>query len=115
MEIARTLDEYVGLVLAMTRRPAQRRQLKQLKERLVAARETAPLFDTKLLTRHIECTMKMMWEVYAAGVSVCLRLYVCVCVCVCVYVCVCVCSRARACMRASALSSLSLKFVKLIQ
>ena len=92
MVIARTLDEYVGLVLAMTRRPAQRRQLKQLKERLVAAREAAPLFDTKLLTRHIECTMKMMWEVYAAGVSVCL----CACVCACVPVCVCTCVRAPA-------------------
>jgi protein O-GlcNAc transferase len=64
--IARTLGDYTRLALALCRQTAQRRQWKTA---LQAGRETAPLFDTKLLTRHVETTMKMMWEVYAASLK----------------------------------------------
>jgi predicted O-linked N-acetylglucosamine transferase (SPINDLY family) len=62
--IARTIDDYVRIVLALYRDTARRQALKR---HLVDAREEAPLFDTRLLTRHVETTMKMMWEVYSAG------------------------------------------------
>jgi len=64
--IARTLGDYTRLALALCRQTAQRRRWKTA---LQAGRETAPLFDTKLLTRHVETTMKMMWEVYAASLK----------------------------------------------
>lgn len=64
--IARNLHDYVRLVLALCRQGSQR---KQIKEALKTRRESAPLFDTRVLTRHVEVTMKMMWEVYAAGLK----------------------------------------------
>lgn len=62
--VARSLSDYAKIVLALCRHGGVRRQVKQ---GLVGSRESLPLFDTKLLTGHIEVTMKMMWEVYAAG------------------------------------------------
>jgi protein O-GlcNAc transferase len=64
--IARSMGDYTRLVLALCRQTLQRRHWKAV---LQAGRETAPLFDTKLLTHHVETTMKMMWEVYAAGLK----------------------------------------------
>ena len=64
--VARDLSEYQRLVLALCRQVARRAGLKA---ELKSAREAAPLFDTRLLTSHVEATMKMMWEVYAAGLK----------------------------------------------
>ncbi|KAJ1495579.1 glycosyl transferase family 41-domain-containing protein [Baffinella frigidus] len=62
--IARTHDDYAALLLRLAARP---NALAKIRSALEAAREAAPLFDTKLLTSHVEQGEKLMWEVYAAG------------------------------------------------
>ena len=64
--VARNLAEYERLVLALCRQAQARGRLR---EELRSHREHAPLFDTELLTHHVETTMKMMWEVFAAGLA----------------------------------------------
>mmetsp|Transcript_18506 Transcript_18506/g.51114 ORF Transcript_18506/g.51114 Transcript_18506/m.51114 type:complete len:482 (+) Transcript_18506:667-2112(+) len=63
---ARSLDDYVALAVQLCRRG---RVLRRVRRRLREAREALPLFDTRLLTAHLERSMAAMWEVYAAGLK----------------------------------------------
>ena len=49
--VTQSAQEYEALALALARDPAR---LKALREKLIASRATAPLFDTAQLARHIE-------------------------------------------------------------
>ena len=55
--IAESWDDYEALALALARDPAR---LAALKQKLVAARSTAPLFDTPRLTRDLEALYRRM-------------------------------------------------------
>ena len=62
--IAASPAEYERLALALARDPAR---LAALRQRLVAARPTAPLFDTPAFTRHLEAAYAHMWQLYREG------------------------------------------------
>ncbi|MBO0902988.1 tetratricopeptide repeat protein [Jiella sonneratiae] len=53
--ITRSDAEYLALVLALAREPAR---LSALKDRLAATRTTAPLFDSRRYTRHLEAAYR---------------------------------------------------------
>jgi predicted O-linked N-acetylglucosamine transferase (SPINDLY family) len=57
--IARTLDEYETLALALAQDGGR---LAALKARLAANRARAPLFDTDRFRRHIESAYETMWQ-----------------------------------------------------
>jgi protein O-GlcNAc transferase len=62
--IAENLEDYESLALALARDPAR---LAALKQKLVAARATAPLFDTDRFCRHLEDVYAAMWNRALAG------------------------------------------------
>ncbi len=62
--IAASPAEYEQLALALAHDPAR---LQALRQRLVAARPTAPLFDTPAFTRHLEAAYMHMWQLHRQG------------------------------------------------
>jgi predicted O-linked N-acetylglucosamine transferase (SPINDLY family) len=62
--ITYSLPEYEARALHLARNPAE---LAGLRERLAKNRLTAPLFDSKRYTRHLEKAYRLMWENYASG------------------------------------------------
>jgi predicted O-linked N-acetylglucosamine transferase (SPINDLY family) len=59
--ITRTPDEYEGLAVALATNPDR---LIELKRKLADNRLTTPLFDTRLLAKHIEAAYTAMYERY---------------------------------------------------
>jgi predicted O-linked N-acetylglucosamine transferase (SPINDLY family) len=57
--VTHSLEDYAALALRLAHSPAE---LAGLKHRLLAARETAPLFDATQFTRDIESLYIQMWE-----------------------------------------------------
>ena len=62
--IATSLDQYESTALELARDPDR---LAALKSKLLANRETYPLFDTRRSTRHIETAYAKMCERYQRG------------------------------------------------
>ena len=62
--ITRTLDEYEALALRLAREPGS---LAQIKAKLMANRDTCPLFDSARTTRHIEAAYTAIWERHRRG------------------------------------------------
>jgi predicted O-linked N-acetylglucosamine transferase (SPINDLY family) len=62
--ITDSLAEYETRALRLAQHPEE---LAALRERLAANRDTAPLFDTPRITRHLETAYQMMWERYLRG------------------------------------------------
>lgn len=62
--VVNSLDEYKELAVSLAK-DADR--LKQIKEKLIKNRETAPLFDTKRFVRNYEKALSAMWETFKAG------------------------------------------------
>jgi predicted O-linked N-acetylglucosamine transferase (SPINDLY family) len=62
--VTHTLDAYQAKALHLARNPAE---LVALKKRLVANRDTHPLFDTCRCTRHIEAAYIEMWRRHEFG------------------------------------------------
>jgi predicted O-linked N-acetylglucosamine transferase (SPINDLY family) len=62
--ITRTLGDYEALALRLARDPAE---LAQVKAKLKANRDTAPLFDTARFTRHLEKAFAAMHERQRSG------------------------------------------------
>ena len=62
--ITSTPQAYAGLAVELATNPAM---LAAIKQRLANNRQTAPLFDTKLFTKHIEAAYIAMYERYQAG------------------------------------------------
>jgi predicted O-linked N-acetylglucosamine transferase (SPINDLY family) len=57
--ITASLQEYEDLALRLAREPDL---LGSIKARLAANRDTTPLFNTALFTRHLEAAYTRMWE-----------------------------------------------------
>jgi protein O-GlcNAc transferase len=62
--VTHSLDDYEQLTLALARDPER---LAAIKTKLAQNRETAPLFNTALFTRHLEAAYTTMWQRYEAG------------------------------------------------
>ena len=62
--ITETLDEYQSLAFDLARDPGR---LGEVRTRLAANRQSAPLFDTPRLTRHLEAAYRLMWQNREAG------------------------------------------------
>lgn len=60
------LDDYEGLAVALARDPAR---LQALRERLQQAKRTAPFFDSRSFTRHLEALYERMWERHREGLA----------------------------------------------
>lgn len=59
--VTQTLDGYAALALKLAREPAI---LQEFKDKLIANRVTAPLFDTERFTRDLEAQYQIMWKEY---------------------------------------------------
>ncbi|MBM3561433.1 MAG: hypothetical protein FJX53_16480, partial [Alphaproteobacteria bacterium] len=59
-----TTDSYIGLSLALARDPDRRAVLRA---KLIAGRDTAPLFDTGRQVRALETAYQIMWRQHGAG------------------------------------------------
>jgi protein O-GlcNAc transferase len=59
-----SVEDYVALALALARDPGRRAALRA---RLIAGRDTAPLFDIARQTRDLETAYTRMWATYCAG------------------------------------------------
>jgi predicted O-linked N-acetylglucosamine transferase (SPINDLY family) len=57
--IASSLEEYGNLALKLAQDPPL---LQSFRDRVEAARQGSPLFDTARFTRHIEAAYVRMWE-----------------------------------------------------
>jgi protein O-GlcNAc transferase len=64
--ITTSSEAYEALAIELARNPAKLAELKQMLER---NRSTAPLFDTKRFTRHIEAAYAAMYERQQAGLA----------------------------------------------
>ena len=64
--IAQDGEEYEALAIALARDPAR---LGAVRQRLLANRTTAPLFDTKRTARHLEDAYLAMYERFGAGLA----------------------------------------------
>lgn len=64
--ITGSLEEYAALARRLA---GDRAVLAGVRERLAAARKTAPLFDTPRFARNLEALYRRMWERFAAGVA----------------------------------------------
>ena len=64
--ICRSLSDYESLALTLARNPER---LRRLRERLQAARPSAPVFDAKSFTRNLETAFVTMWESYRRSES----------------------------------------------
>ena len=62
--VARTREDYEALALALATAPEK---LASLRVKLAANRETHPLFDTALFTRHLESALSAMHERHLRG------------------------------------------------
>ena len=62
--VTSSLDEYETMAVRLA---LNRGQLQELRRRLVANRDTAPLFDTDLFRRHIEVAYTTMLETAMRG------------------------------------------------
>jgi protein O-GlcNAc transferase len=62
--IVPTLADYEALAIALALDPAR---LRDLKQKLIAGRAAAPLFDTHAFTRNIEAAYRRMFESHHAG------------------------------------------------
>jgi len=62
--ITHSLEEYRALALHLAENPAI---LKDLRNRIIANRDSAPLFDTPRFARNIETAYTRMWEIHQAG------------------------------------------------
>ena len=62
--IAPSLDEYEALALELARDP---QRLAAFRQRLIANRQTVPLFDTPAFTSHIEAAYTRMWQLHRDG------------------------------------------------
>jgi len=59
--VTQSLDDYVALALKLAREPAT---WQEFKDKLIANRATAPLFDTECFTRDLEAQYQIMWRDY---------------------------------------------------
>jgi predicted O-linked N-acetylglucosamine transferase (SPINDLY family) len=59
--VTTSLDEYEATALRLARNPDE---LAGLRARLVANRDTMPLFDTPRYVRHLEEAYRWMWETW---------------------------------------------------
>jgi protein O-GlcNAc transferase len=57
-------DAYAAMARHLAETPAA---LAALRARLAAARDSTPLFDTALITRHVEAAYTRMWDAWQAG------------------------------------------------
>jgi protein O-GlcNAc transferase len=64
--ICRSLSDYESLALALARNPDR---LHRLRDRLLEARLSAPVFDAKRFTGNLETAFLTMWESYRRGES----------------------------------------------
>lgn len=64
--IADDLDQYAAIAVRLAQNPDE---LASIRERLVGARKTSPLFDTPRFVRNLERAFQTMWDTYAAGNS----------------------------------------------
>jgi protein O-GlcNAc transferase len=64
--VARSLEEYEAIALALARTPGN---LAAVKAKLARNRETYPLFDTARLCRHIESAYEAMWQCSLRGAA----------------------------------------------
>jgi predicted O-linked N-acetylglucosamine transferase (SPINDLY family) len=64
--VTATLDDYERLAVDLALNP---RKLAQLKDKLTRNRSTAPLFNTKLFTQHLEAAYAAMIDRYSAGLK----------------------------------------------
>jgi predicted O-linked N-acetylglucosamine transferase (SPINDLY family) len=64
--ITSSLDEYEALILRLARSPTL---LSSLRAKLLQNRQTAALFDTKAVTRHIETAYEAMHQRFQAGLA----------------------------------------------
>jgi predicted O-linked N-acetylglucosamine transferase (SPINDLY family) len=62
--VTHSLDAYEEAALALARDP---QRLAALRAKLAQTRDTCPLFDTALFTRHLEAAYATMWERYETG------------------------------------------------
>ena len=62
--VTATLADYEALALALARDPAR---LAEIRAKLAGNRETAPLFDSRRFTRHLESAYTAMWERWQRG------------------------------------------------
>lgn len=62
--ITNSTEEYEALAIRLATEPDL---LAQWRTRLAEARQTSPLFDTQLYTRHLEAAYQRMWEIRQAG------------------------------------------------
>ncbi|MGC2856230.1 hypothetical protein ACM64Y_12225 [Novispirillum sp. DQ9] len=62
--VSASMADHEALALTLARQPDR---LRALRQRLEAARGTAPLFDTPRFARHLERAYRMMWDRHAAG------------------------------------------------
>jgi predicted O-linked N-acetylglucosamine transferase (SPINDLY family) len=64
--VTTTLAEYEALALHLAREAAS---LARLRQQVSAARSSSPLFDTHLITRHIESAFATMWQRHQTGAA----------------------------------------------
>ena len=62
--ITTTLEGYEQMAIDLATHPEK---MAAIKRKLAENRLTAPLFDTKLYTKHIEAAYSVMWERYQRG------------------------------------------------
>jgi protein O-GlcNAc transferase len=64
--VTHSANEYENLAIKIAKHPEM---LRALKKKLEENRHTTPLFDTELVTRHIEAAYVAMYERYRAGLA----------------------------------------------
>jgi predicted O-linked N-acetylglucosamine transferase (SPINDLY family) len=64
--VTATLEDYERLAVDLALNP---QKLAQLKDKLSSNRSTAPLFNTKLFTQHLEAAYATMFDRYCAGLK----------------------------------------------
>lgn len=64
--ITETPEAFVATAISLARDP---QRLQALRARLLAQRDTLPLFDTPAFARHVEQAYRTMWQRHAAGLA----------------------------------------------
>lgn len=62
--IAQSAEQYEALAFKLAREP---QSLAEIRQKLVRNRATAPLFDSRLYTRHLEAAYSHMYETWVQG------------------------------------------------
>ncbi len=62
--VAQDFDAYERLAIFYATHPVE---YAAMREKLCAKRYTAPMYNTKLTVKHVECAFRMAWERYQAG------------------------------------------------